>query len=411
MGKKILHLSAIDYGGAGNIATVYHNFYKRKGYQSTFIVQDKKDSDSGSKKYQRTVPHKIIKRGYKLSTPKLNFNHDYLFHNEFEKLTTTSAKKILSLCDYVPEVIFLYWISGFINAKVIAELQALTGAKIYWLMVDNAPVTGGCHYPNDCTKFHQNCSSCPAIITPSRQELAANILSYKMDHLPKDITLITYSKTDFIRAEKSILFKHKTILKSLMVIDEDRFKPADKTEAKKFFNIPTNKDVLFFGAANFNDKRKGLSFLIEAIDSINLDNIVLLVAGDPTLVKPYLKNKPIIYTGTLDTEGLIKAYQAAKLFLCPSIEDSGPMMINQSIMCGTPVISFDTGVATDLITNGITGYRAQLKNTADFTFGINSILSNTEYDQLSKNCRELGLTTFSYSKLSEFMISLIKQTN
>jgi glycosyltransferase involved in cell wall biosynthesis len=45
-------------------------------------------------------------------------------------------------------------------------------------------------------------------------------------------------------------------------------------------------------------------------------------------------------------------------------------MINESIMCGTPVVSFRMGVAEDLIINGETGYIVKLKNIRDLANGI-----------------------------------------
>ncbi|MFC1760092.1 glycosyltransferase, partial [Candidatus Neomarinimicrobiota bacterium] len=94
-----------------------------------------------------------------------------------------------------------------------------------------------------------------------------------------------------------------------------------------------------------------------------------------------------------NNERLASAFQAADLFVCPSIEDAGPMMINQSIMCGTPVVSFKMGVALDLIHTGITGYRATLRDINDMATGIKYILELDEksYCKISQNCRELGL--------------------
>ncbi|HEY5124202.1 MAG TPA: glycosyltransferase [Ignavibacteria bacterium] len=70
-----------------------------------------------------------------------------------------------------------------------------------------------------------------------------------------------------------------------------------------------------------------------------------------------------LYLGYVDnTFGIASAFQAADVFVCPSIEDSGPIMINQSIMCGTPVVVFEMGVATDLVETGITGFRAKNKD-------------------------------------------------
>ena len=94
-----------------------------------------------------------------------------------------------------------------------------------------------------------------------------------------------------------------------------------------------------------------------------------------------------------DDRLLALAYQSADVFVCPSVEDAGPMMINEAIMCGTPVVAFDMGVAPDLVHTGRTGYRAKLKDSEDLAKGIAGILdlNEDEYDEMSRNCRQLGL--------------------
>jgi glycosyltransferase involved in cell wall biosynthesis len=111
-----------------------------------------------------------------------------------------------------------------------------------------------------------------------------------------------------------------------------------------------------------------------------------------------------------NTYGIASAYQAADVYVCPSIEDSGPMMINQSIMCGTPVVSFEMGVALDLVVTGKTGYRAKLKDTGDMAKGILDILTLDEdnYKIMSVNCRELALKLCSPDVQSEKIENILR---
>ena len=129
----------------------------------------------------------------------------------------------------------------------------------------------------------------------------------------------------------------------------------------------------------------------------NLENrVLLLIAGSGFDKKDLL---PFEYydLGQVDNHlGIASAYQAADIFACPSIEDSGPSMINQSLMCGTPVVSFEMGVALDLILNGKTGYRAKLKDSQDLANGMCSILNmpDAEYEEMANNCRKLALKLY-----------------
>ncbi len=101
------------------------------------------------------------------------------------------------------------------------------------------------------------------------------------------------------------------------------------------------------------------------------------------------------FAGLLSVKNeLPKAFQAADLFVCPSIEDAGPMMVNQAIMSGTPVVAFEMGVALDLVHTGVTGYRARLKDSDDLAKGMKDILSLSEIEltKMRENCRNMGLS-------------------
>jgi glycosyltransferase involved in cell wall biosynthesis len=71
-------------------------------------------------------------------------------------------------------------------------------------------------------------------------------------------------------------------------------------------------------------------------------------------------------------------------------------MINQAIMCGIPSVTYNMGVAMDLVINGSTGYRAKLMDTDDLALGITTLLKldKTTYELYSKNCRQLALNSF-----------------
>lgn len=77
----------------------------------------------------------------------------------------------------------------------------------------------------------------------------------------------------------------------------------------------------------------------------------------------------------------------------PSLEDSGPMMINQSVMCGTPMVTFNTGVAMDIVQNGKTGFRAELFNTEELAEAIYKMLCLPAdvVEEMAVNCRQFAL--------------------
>jgi glycosyltransferase involved in cell wall biosynthesis len=163
-----------------------------------------------------------------------------------------------------------------------------------------------------------------------------------------------------------------------------------------------------------------MQYLIESLNKLkeivhNSDpdlgrNILLLVAGKGLDSIAGLIPFESVHLGYLDNKhGIASAYQTADLFLCPSIEDSGPMMINQSIMCGTPVVSFEMGVSVDIVISGETGYRAKLRNSDDLAQGIYNVLklNSDDYNKLSERCRALALRLYSPEVRMEILEELI----
>lgn len=83
----------------------------------------------------------------------------------------------------------------------------------------------------------------------------------------------------------------------------------------------------------------------------------------------------------------------ADVFVCPTLADGGPMMVRQSLMCGTPVVAFPVGVSTLLVESGTTGYLAEYGKAEDLARGIDAIcdMSKEEYTNMVQTCRKIGV--------------------
>jgi glycosyltransferase involved in cell wall biosynthesis len=340
---------------------------------------------------------------------KIGTDPNYSFFQLDEKNQTYRTRRILDAAGMKPDMIIILFAKGFINTKNIYEMQKYTGAKIFWLMFDMAPFTGGCHYSWECNGYQVNCGSCPGLYSSDPLDISHKNLQFKKDFLDKvNIHILAGSEWQYQQASKSTVFKNKPIHKLLLPINPSVFKPVDKAKLRQGLKVDPNKKVIFFGAVGLSETRKGMQYLIESLiklkelilksDSGLRDKILLLIAGrgfDTIAGSLPFESQ---YLGYLDNNyGIASAFQAAEVFLCPSIEDSGPMMINQSIMCGTPVVSFEMGVSLDLVISGETGYRARLKDSSDMALGIFNILNlnATDYEKLSVQCRNLGLKSCS----------------
>lgn len=394
---------------SGIISLDIYNALKSKGHNTRLLVTTYAENypegvvcmenrHSHLKKRIINKFHKVFKTGKVTDT-----DPNYHFHELDESVTLFSTGSLLRKAAIKPDIILVLFAKKLANSKNIHQLQKRTNARVFWLMYDMAPFTGGCHYAWECSGYQNECGKCPGLRSEDPVDLSYRNLQYKKKQLDKtQLEVIAASEWQYRQALSSSLFKGKTIHKIFLPIDPEIFKPAEKTIARKKFNLTGDRKVIFFGAVDISHLRKGpdhliksLALLKEMVKATPLEKeILLLVAGRG--VKELSGHFPFEYLdlGILDnTFGIASAYQASDLFLCPSVEDSGPSMINQSIMAGTPVVSFGMGVAMDLVINGQTGYRAVLKDSHDLAKGMLEILSlsDDEAKKYSDNCRTLGL--------------------
>lgn len=363
-----------------------------------------------------------LKQFFKLKD-KIKTDPNYFFSQLDEKKQIYKTRRILEAAGMKPDMIIILFAKGFINSKNIYELQKGTGAKIFWLMFDMAPFTGGCHYAWECKRYQMNCGNCPGLYSSDPLDISHKNLLIKKEFLDRvNIHVMAGSEWQYQQASMSTVFKNKPIHKILLPINPSVFKPVDKVKLRSDLKVKPNKKVIFFGAVGLSEKRKGIQFLIESLkklkelisksDSDLGDKILLLIAGrgfDAINGSLPFESQ---YLGYLDNNyGIASAFQAADVFLCPSIEDSGPMMINQSIMSGTPVVSFEMGVSLDLVISGETGYRAKLKDSSDMAQGIYDILnlSASDYNRLSIRCRNLGLKSCSPEIRIQFFEDIMRK--
>jgi len=82
----------------------------------------------------------------------------------------------------------------------------------------------------------------------------------------------------------------------------------------------------------------------------------------------------LVELGYINMAALARCYAAADVFACPSIEDSGPMMINESMMSGTPVVAFRMGVVEDLLEDGSTGRIVPLGDVSAYARALADVL-------------------------------------
>lgn len=377
---KVSHFNTDDIvGGAARAAYSIHKSLISNGCASQMLVRRKSGNDStvveiGQENLlglAEEFAEKTLTRGLNFFNSNSNLMSYEIFSVPFRKIKPhISASDILNL----------HWIQGFLNARVIAEMCEYVPTPILWHLVDIAALTGGCHYSEGCDGFTRVCGRCPQINSRRKNDITNWSFSQKNKFLSEQ-QIIFIAPTSWIKDQivKSAIFKNHRIECIPIPINDRVFTPVGREKARQSFGLKPNTFQIFFGATRIKELRKGFHHLLESLgllkgllsESGSVDpEIQLLVAGrefdNVASALPF----PTRFLGFLNDSELAEAYKSSDLFICPSVEDAGPMMIVESAMCGTPVVAFNTGGAPDTIEHLKTGYLAKLGDSSDLAKGI-----------------------------------------
>lgn len=411
---KVLHLVSSDsLGGASKACLRIHNALLQNKVDSKLLVLDKNSE---------------IDRVYSVYNSKTgNYCKKYLYYkNRFEiKRIAVESRGMFSLgrtgidiskdsLVLEADVLNFHWINnGFLSLKSLDKLASLN-KPIVWTLHDMWAFTGGCHYSGNCRKYESGCGNCPILKESNPYDVSSEIIKNKQEIYGK-LNITAAACSTWLRdiAKNSELFKNKDVINIPNPIETDIYKPLDKNKSKEKFSLDKKKKILLFAAMSINEKRKGFFKLKETLDYLSVKhpdskkNIQLLIMGKPD--ESLLNGLDFDYqtTGMLRDDKIIaEAYNAADLFIMPSLEDNLPNTVMESLACGTPVIAFNIGGIPDMVENGINGALIDNYSIEDFGDNIYSLIKTEAAEELGKNGRDKITKFFSYKVIGGKYLSL-----
>jgi glycosyltransferase involved in cell wall biosynthesis len=158
-------------------------------------------------------------------------------------------------------------------------------------------------------------------------------------------------------------------------------------------NLPADKKIILFGAANSLDMRKGIGYLLKALEVFNLkypqvaSGIHCAVFGKvKKSIEVPMKSNFFNYINS--TDQLINLYSAADVFVLPSLDDNLPNTVMEALACSLPVVAFDTGGLPEMVDHLQTGYLAPSENVSELAEGIKYVLFDADYHSMQMNARK-----------------------
>jgi len=312
--------------------------------------------------------------------------------------TNISKEPIVANAD----ILHLHWTNfGYLSINNIKQLFD-TGKPVVWTLHDMWAFTGGCHYAGDCNHFTSQCGNCWMLRDASDNDISHSgwLRKAEMYKAANNLVFVTCSNWLAGVARSSSLLKGFRIEAIPNPIDTEIFSPKEKTAARAKWNVNPTAKIILFGAANILDRRKGITYLVEALDDLkenysDTDDFEVVIFGkNKSFDVGQLPFKAYELSLINSQQDMAELYSLADVYVTPTIEDNLPNTVMESLACATPVVAFNTGGLPDMVDHLQNGYLAEFKSSADFASGIHHILNSDKKSEFAANAREKVMQNF-----------------
>ena len=378
-------------GGAAVAANRLMKALNNSGVKAMMLVRDK-ESDTLT---VAQLPKSPMKRWNFLWERLVVFCHLHLSKQHlFEIDIANAGTDITQLREFQEaDIIHLHWINqGMLSLSNIRKILR-SGKPVVWTMHDIWPATAICHYTRGCNNFKTACNQCQLLPGGgSTNDLSASIWNQKQRILSEHhISFVACSRWLEGEAKKSALLKDQHISSIPNPIDTHIYHPEDKKAARERLELPTDKRIILFVSQRVTDERKGMAYFTDAIARMVEKNpearentVIAILGGHAEDVASQLA-LPVYPLGYVNNEKrIVDVYNAADVFVLPSLEDNLPNTIMEAMACGVPCVGFKVGGIPEMIDHQQDGYVARFRDADDLATGINWVLDHSDYAQLAQ---------------------------
>ncbi|MBP3511504.1 MAG: glycosyltransferase [Prevotella sp.] len=290
------------------------------------------------------------------------------------------------------DVIHLHWINqGMLSTSGIRRILD-SGKPVVWTMHDMWPATAICHLTLGCKAFKTGCARCRLLPGHGGDgDLAAKTWRRKAAMLRgRHISYVTCSQWLGGEARDSALLKGQTVTTIPNPIDTGLFRPADRSAARRAAGLPEGKRIILFVAQKATNWYKGMDYLAEACrmmaeqyPGMKDDTAVAVIGGhaDDVMQGIPFEAFPLGYIS--DERTMAAVYNAADVFVLPSLSENLPNTIMEAMACGVPCVGFRVGGIPEMIDHRQNGYVADLASAEDLAKGLRWVLHEADREKLA----------------------------
>lgn len=384
---KILVISSANpLVGPGRSLLTRREAYNQEGIDADYLTLNPVEGypdiryvvEPRGKRSLRVRVRNYIKNHFVLNWRFFQPQGQHCFFYRWEEFPPVSNSELLAkLGDHYDLIQILFW-QGMLSFSSIKALYKKYKCQVQFLSVDYSPMSGGCHFTCDCEKYKTGCYDCQGVLPLWANRFAHHNVMYRK-RVYEQVKPIVFGNTFMHQYyEQSYLLKNVRYEKSSMTADLSVWCPQNKTAMRQKLGIDDKYSfILTFGCQSLNDPRKGMTYLLEALNKFydqlteeERESVFVLSMGRVTPDFEAQIPFDAKHLGFIEMSELPGVYSVADAFLCPSVYDAGPMMVNQSLCCGTPVIAFEMGAALDCVRDQGTGYCVPLMDSDAFADAI-----------------------------------------
>ena len=400
---KILHLNTQFGGGAARAALRLHTALGQMGHHSSFFTLDRTRGDAPQLVYRRprTLSSLCRRKWRQWRTNSDQRRYQHSRPPGFPMFSDDRAPQGVGLLQQLPaaDVINIHWVAGLVDYREFLG-RASRRSPLVWTLHDMNAFTGGCHHAHNCGRYAQACGQCPQLGSQNPADLSHQIWRRKRkafaDVAKGRLHVVTPSRWLFEELQRSsLLGKHPC---SLIPngLDVAVFAPRDRRFARQLLGLPVDAKIILFVAASLERRHKGLQFLVEALRHLDRQSNLCLVsvgARAPVLDLPVIQR----HLGTITEDRLMSvAYNAADVFVIPSLMDTLPNTAMEAIACGIPVVGFNVGGIPDMVRPGVTGLLVPAQDIGGLASAIDHLLDNHALrSEMAGHCRQVAVAEYS----------------
>ncbi len=397
-------------GGAARAAYRIHHSLRNAGIDSRMLVNVDLSDDWTVKGPTSKWDKAIARMRPQLASPLRS-----LLHTENPILHSPAIfpsrwpERINASC---ADVVHLHWVQD--EMLSISDIPRIL-KPIVWTLHDMWAFCGAEHYTIDNRWSHGYIRS----NRPSNEngfDLNKFTWRRKLKYWRRPIQIVCPSQWLADCVQNSALMSAWPVAVVPNPIDTDRWQPIEKPLARHLLGLPQSCPLLLFGAiGGGKDPRKGIDLLLSALSQLRsepiLESLQLVVFGQKSPQhRPHL-SFPVHYTGHLHDDLTLRAlYSAADAMVIPSRQDNLPNTGLEAHACATPVVAFNTGGMSDIVSDRTTGALAQPFDPMSLAAAIRWVLEDSNrHQRLSAAARARAESLWSPGRVAGLYTDIYRQ--